>query len=80
MSLFTKFDLLVYIETWYFLLLQNESREHIVAFNMLNYRACKNLWKSCVEHHTFFQAKKSLPHEKKILSHYWTLGSRNPAK
>ncbi|KAM6281159.1 tyrosine-protein phosphatase non-receptor type 3 isoform 6-T7 [Porphyrio hochstetteri] len=64
----------------YFLPLQNESREHIVAFNMLNYRACKNLWKSCVEHHTFFQAKKSLPHEKKILSHYWTLGSRNPAK
>ncbi|NWS97717.1 PTN3 phosphatase, partial [Mionectes macconnelli] len=58
----------------------NESREHIVAFNMLNYRACKNLWKSCVEHHTFFQAKKSLPHEKKILSHYWTLGSRNPTK
>ncbi|XP_025943561.1 tyrosine-protein phosphatase non-receptor type 3 isoform X2 [Apteryx rowi] len=58
----------------------NESREHIVAFNLLNYRACKNLWKSCVEHHTFFQAKKSLPHEKKILSHYWTLGSRNPAK
>ncbi|KFQ70218.1 Tyrosine-protein phosphatase non-receptor type 3, partial [Phaethon lepturus] len=58
----------------------NESREHIVAFNMLNYRACKNLWKSCVEHHTFFQAKSSLPHEKKILSHYWTMGSRNPAK
>ncbi|NXP04201.1 PTN3 phosphatase, partial [Thinocorus orbignyianus] len=58
----------------------NESREHIVAFNMLNYRACKNLWKSCVEHHTFFQAKKSLPHEKKILSHYWTFGSRNPTK
>ncbi|XP_075272817.1 tyrosine-protein phosphatase non-receptor type 3 isoform X2 [Opisthocomus hoazin] len=58
----------------------NESREHIVAFNMLNYRACKNLWKSCVEHHTFFQAKKSLPHERKILSQYWTLGSRNPAK
>ncbi|XP_032844891.1 tyrosine-protein phosphatase non-receptor type 3 isoform X5 [Tyto alba] len=58
----------------------NESRDHIVAFNMLNYRACKNLWKSCVEHHTFFQAKKSLPHEKKILSHYWTLGSRNAAK
>uniref|UniRef100_A0A6I8NYZ3 Tyrosine-protein phosphatase non-receptor type n=1 Tax=Ornithorhynchus anatinus TaxID=9258 RepID=A0A6I8NYZ3_ORNAN len=58
----------------------NESREHIVAFNMLNYRSCKNLWKSCVEHHTFFQIKKSLPHEKKILTHYWTLGSRNPTK
>uniref|UniRef100_A0A452RTR9 protein-tyrosine-phosphatase n=1 Tax=Ursus americanus TaxID=9643 RepID=A0A452RTR9_URSAM len=25
---------------------QTESREHIVAFNMLNYRSCKNLWKS----------------------------------
>ncbi|XP_020642239.1 tyrosine-protein phosphatase non-receptor type 3 isoform X3 [Pogona vitticeps] len=58
----------------------NESREHIVAFNMLNYRACKNLWKSCVEHHTFFQAKKILPHEKKLLPHYWTMGSRTPTK
>nr|XP_033786521.1 tyrosine-protein phosphatase non-receptor type 3 isoform X2 [Geotrypetes seraphini]XP_033786522.1 tyrosine-protein phosphatase non-receptor type 3 isoform X2 [Geotrypetes seraphini] len=57
----------------------NESREHIV-FNMLNYRTCKNLWKSCVDHHTFFQAKKSLPHEKKPPSSYWTLGSRNQAK
>uniref|UniRef100_A0A8C8RBQ8 Protein tyrosine phosphatase non-receptor type 3 n=1 Tax=Pelusios castaneus TaxID=367368 RepID=A0A8C8RBQ8_9SAUR len=54
--------------------------KYIVAFNMLNYRACKNLWKSCVEHHTFFQTKKSLPHERKILSQYWTFGSRNPTK
>lgn len=59
---------------------QTESREHIVAFNMLNYRSCKNLWKSCVEHHTFFQSKKLLPQEKNILSQYWTLGSRNPKK
>ncbi|KAJ6657806.1 hypothetical protein lerEdw1_001856 [Lerista edwardsae] len=59
---------------------QNESREHIVAFNMFNYRACKNLWKSCVELHTFFQAKKMLPYEKKLLSHYWTMGSRTPTK
>ncbi|KAM6182838.1 tyrosine-protein phosphatase non-receptor type 3 isoform 1-T1 [Erethizon dorsatum] len=59
---------------------QPESREHIVTFNMLNYRSCKNLWKSCVEHHTFFQAKKLLPHEKNVLSQYWTLGSRNPKK
>lgn len=57
-----------------------ESREHIVAFNMLNYRSCKNLWKSCVEHHSFFQAKKLLPQEKSVLSQYWTLGSRNPKK
>ncbi|XP_041512910.1 tyrosine-protein phosphatase non-receptor type 3 isoform X2 [Microtus oregoni] len=59
---------------------QAESREHIVAFNMLNYRSCKNLWKSCVEHHSFFQAKKLLPQEKSVLSQYWTLGSRNPKK
>ncbi|XP_058158548.1 tyrosine-protein phosphatase non-receptor type 3 isoform X5 [Dasypus novemcinctus] len=59
---------------------QTDSREHIVAFNMLNYRSCKNLWKSCVEHHTFFQAKKLLPQEKNVLAQYWTLGSRNPKK
>ncbi|MGH0118005.1 UNVERIFIED_CONTAM: hypothetical protein FKN15_047010, partial [Acipenser sinensis] len=57
-----------------------ETREHNVAFNMLNYRACKNLWKSCVEHHTFFQAKRSVPRVKKLLSHNWTLGYKNPAK
>ncbi|XP_045426419.1 tyrosine-protein phosphatase non-receptor type 3-like [Pipistrellus kuhlii] len=57
---------------------QPESRDHIVAFNMLNYRSCKTLWKSCVEHHTFFQAKKLLPQEKNVLSQYWTLDSRNP--
>ncbi|XP_006886985.1 PREDICTED: tyrosine-protein phosphatase non-receptor type 3-like isoform X2 [Elephantulus edwardii] len=59
---------------------QPESREHIVSFNMLNYRSCKNLWKSCVEHHTFFQVKKLLPQEKNVLSQYWTMGSRNPKK
>lgn len=55
-------------------------QRHIVAFNMLNYRSCKNLWKSCVEHHTFFQAKKLLPQEKNVLSQCWSLGSRNPKK
>ncbi|XP_067866734.1 tyrosine-protein phosphatase non-receptor type 3-like isoform X2 [Heterodontus francisci] len=55
----------------------NESQESVVGFNMLNYRACKILWKSCVEHHTFFQVKKPLPREKKIPSNYFTLGHRN---
>ncbi|XP_007498115.1 tyrosine-protein phosphatase non-receptor type 3 isoform X2 [Monodelphis domestica] len=58
----------------------NEAREHIIAFNMLSYRSCKNLWKSCVDHHTFFQAKKTIPRERNILAQYWTLGSKNPKK
>ncbi|XP_073443843.1 tyrosine-protein phosphatase non-receptor type 3 isoform X2 [Dendrobates tinctorius] len=52
---------------------RNECRDQTVAFNMLNYRACKNLWKSSVEHHTFFQTKRSLPHEKKLVSNYCTI-------
>ncbi|XP_072452800.1 tyrosine-protein phosphatase non-receptor type 3 isoform X2 [Notamacropus eugenii] len=58
----------------------DEAREHIIAFNMLNYRSCKNLWKSCVDHHTFFQAKKTISHERNIQTQYWTLGSKNPKK
>uniref|UniRef100_A0A4W3JYS3 protein-tyrosine-phosphatase n=1 Tax=Callorhinchus milii TaxID=7868 RepID=A0A4W3JYS3_CALMI len=57
--------------------LLRQSQESIVGFNMLNYRACKILWKSCVEHHTFFQAKKPLLQEKKILAAYFTVGHRN---
>uniref|UniRef100_A0A4W3JW79 protein-tyrosine-phosphatase n=1 Tax=Callorhinchus milii TaxID=7868 RepID=A0A4W3JW79_CALMI len=56
---------------------EKQSQESIVGFNMLNYRACKILWKSCVEHHTFFQAKKPLLQEKKILAAYFTVGHRN---
>ncbi|KAM4706266.1 tyrosine-protein phosphatase non-receptor type 3 [Rhinophrynus dorsalis] len=58
----------------------NECRDQIIAFNMLTYRACKNLWKSCVEHHTFFQTRRSLPHERKLVSNYWTLSTINQAK
>ncbi|XP_078275039.1 tyrosine-protein phosphatase non-receptor type 3-like isoform X3 [Rhinoraja longicauda] len=55
----------------------NESQEHVVGFNVLNYRACKILWKSCVEHHTFFQAKQPPTRETKVLTDYFTLGHRS---
>ncbi|KAG2465168.1 PTN3 phosphatase, partial [Polypterus senegalus] len=59
---------------------RGESRHHIVVFSLLNYRACKNLWKSCVEHHTFFQSKKALDQDKKLQANYWTLGCKNTGR
>ena len=34
---------------------QQMDTESLVGFNLSSYRSCKNLWKSCVEHHTFFR-------------------------
>ncbi|XP_035879507.1 tyrosine-protein phosphatase non-receptor type 4 isoform X3 [Phyllostomus discolor] len=53
-----------------------ESRETLLGFNMVNYRACKNLWKACVEHHTFFRLDRPLPPQKNFFAHYFTLGSK----
>ncbi|KAG8432133.1 hypothetical protein GDO86_016677 [Hymenochirus boettgeri] len=53
-----------------------EYREAVLGFNMVNYRACKNLWKACVEHHTFFRLDSPLPPQKNFFSHYFTLGSK----
>ncbi|KAI4805987.1 hypothetical protein KUCAC02_010579, partial [Chaenocephalus aceratus] len=53
-----------------------ETRETLLGFNMVNYRACKNLWKSCVEHHTFFRLDRPIPPQKNFFSHYFTLGSK----
>ena len=57
-------------------LLQHESRETLLGFNMVNYRACKNLWKVCVEHHTFFRLDRPVPPQKNFFAHYFTLGSK----
>ncbi|XP_041432657.1 tyrosine-protein phosphatase non-receptor type 4 isoform X4 [Xenopus laevis] len=54
----------------------HEYRETVLGFNMVNYRACKNLWKACVEHHTFFRLDSPLPPQKNFFAHYFTLGSK----
>lgn len=50
----------------------NDTVENLIGFNMVSYRSCKNLWKSCVEHHTFFRLHAPNPPSKKIFS----LGSK----
>ncbi|KAJ8289290.1 hypothetical protein COCON_G00019490 [Conger conger] len=57
-----------------------ERRDNTVSFFMLSYRACKNLWKSCVEHHAFFQVKRSPSHDKKSFPNYSALTSANPVR
>lgn len=55
---------------------QTETRETLLGFNMVNYRSCKNLWKACVEHHTFFRLDQPVPPQKNFFSHYFGLGSK----
>uniref|UniRef100_A0A8C1QP99 Protein tyrosine phosphatase non-receptor type 4a n=1 Tax=Cyprinus carpio TaxID=7962 RepID=A0A8C1QP99_CYPCA len=48
--------------------LQHETRDTLLGFNMVNYRACKNLWKACVEHHTFFRLDRPVPPQKNFFA------------
>ncbi|XP_071802883.1 tyrosine-protein phosphatase non-receptor type 4-like isoform X3 [Asterias amurensis] len=52
----------------------NETRDTVIGFNMASYRHCKNLWKSCVEHHTFFRLVEPQPQPKKRV--FFQLGSK----
>uniref|UniRef100_A0A672SFD0 protein-tyrosine-phosphatase n=1 Tax=Sinocyclocheilus grahami TaxID=75366 RepID=A0A672SFD0_SINGR len=38
---------------------EGELGHHVVSLSMPSSRACKNLWKSCVDHHTFYDRKPS---------------------
>ncbi|XP_071955024.1 tyrosine-protein phosphatase non-receptor type 4-like isoform X2 [Antedon mediterranea] len=51
-----------------------ETRDSLIGFNLGSYRSCKNLWKSCVEHHTFFRLAEPQPSQKKRVM--FQLGSK----
>lgn len=54
---------------------QAEQCDNLLGFNLSSYRACKALWKSCVEQHTFFRLETPKPHTKKFFF-FLSLGSR----
>ncbi|XP_076359400.1 protein tyrosine phosphatase Meg isoform X1 [Tachypleus tridentatus] len=60
----------------FFIQLRKEGMENydsLIGFNLLSYRSCKNLWKSCVEYHTFFRLHTPRAPPRRF---FFTLGSR----
>ncbi|XP_021366899.1 band 4.1-like protein 1 isoform X2 [Mizuhopecten yessoensis] len=40
---------------------EQDSFENMICFKLANHKMAKRLWKTCVEHHTFFRLKESEP-------------------
>ncbi|XP_043082963.1 band 4.1-like protein 3 [Puntigrus tetrazona] len=51
---------------------EEDEIEGTISFSLTSYRACKQLWKCCVEHHSFFRNRLQDAKTKRLL----TLGSR----
>jgi len=55
-----------------------ESHDTLLGFNLASYRSCKNLWRSAVEHHSFFRLHSPKPQAASATKRFQllTLGSR----
>ncbi|XP_017482818.1 PREDICTED: tyrosine-protein phosphatase non-receptor type 4-like [Rhagoletis zephyria] len=63
---------------FFFVQLKHEGTERFdnaIGFNLCSYRACKALWKACVEQHTFFRLHTPKPLTKKFFF-FFSLGSK----
>ena len=57
----------------------------ISGFNLSSYRSCKNLWKSAVEHHSFFRLQVScdwrrVGHVTTVLTPDWLQSPKTPGR